>query len=339
VRLTRLPYSVGCLIAAVVAGGPGSFLVFYLGSFSLEDAWSKTVSVSVLSIYPISQQVPVPQGVVEVSVSTLALFVDMYLTGYLRRKVLASEPMLSPLSPGGETAYRRAFGLVASTIGSLFFTLVFFFLYFPARAMITSGPVSLLGMVILTSIANAIYGAAFWVYLSSLWGVYRFGRERLNLKRFYEDRMLGLRPLGQLVVSSALTFSGAITITLGASLITGEVSSIAINLAIVALGVAMLFLPLRGIHRRMVEVKEEEEGTLSSRSKELLTTVKNEGTGNGKSLSEIEELVELQRFQVLRAEASRISEWPFETRSAERLIAILLAIFTVLLARLLQVVA
>jgi len=74
---------------------------------------------------------------------------------------------------------------VANTNGSLFFTLVFFFLCFPARALIAGGPVSLLGMVFLTSIANAIYGTAFWVYLSGLWGVYRFGLEPLNLKRFY----------------------------------------------------------------------------------------------------------------------------------------------------------
>jgi len=141
-----------------------------------------------------------------------------------------------------------------------------------------------------------------------------------------------------MVVSFALTFSGAITITLGGSLITGAVGSIAINLVIVALGAAMFFLPLRCIHRRMVEVKEEEEVTLSSRSKELLMTVKNQGTGNQQSLSKIEELVELQRFQALRAEASRISEWPFETRSVERLIGILLAFFAVLLARLLQLV-
>jgi hypothetical protein len=68
----------------------------------------------------------------------------------------------------------------------------------------------------------------------------------------------------------------------------------------------------------------------------MLMTVKDQGTGDRQPLSKIEELIELQRFQALRAEASRISEWPFETRSVERLIGILLAIFTVLLARLLQ---
>jgi hypothetical protein len=318
-----------------VGGGPGSFLVFYLGSFSLDDAWNKTVSVSVLSFSPVLRQVPAAQGVVEVTLSTLALFVDLYLTRYLRRKVLAADPKLSPLSPGGEITYHRVLGLVTNPSGSLFFTFVFFVVYFPARALIAGNPLSLFGMVILTPVANLVYGTAFWVYLSALFGVYKFGLEPLNLKPFYEDRMLGLRPLGQIVVSSAMVFSGAITITLGASLVTGDVGSILINLVIVAFGVAMLFVPLGGIHRKMVEVKENEEARLSSRNKDLLMPSENRGSGNQQSLAKIEDLVELHRFQALRAEASRISTWPFETRSVERLVGILLAIFTVLLARLL----
>ena len=57
------------------------------------------------------------------------------------------------------------------------------------------------------------------------------------------------------------------------------------------------------------------------------------------SLSKIDELVELQRFQAVGAEASRISEWPFETRPVKRPIGVFLAISSVLLARLLKVVA
>jgi len=323
---------------SIVAGGPGSFLVFYLGSFNIGQAWTETVSATVFSIFQITQQVPLAQGVAEVLVSTLSLFVDMYLTRYLRLLVLGAEPKLSPLSPGGETAYRRAFGPMTSLRGSLFFTVLFFSLYFPARALIATSLVSLAGITILSAIAFTIYGAAFWVYLSCLWGVSRFGLEPLKLKKFYEDRMLGLRPLGQIVVSSAAIFSVAITITLGASLITGDVSSLASNLAIVAIGISMLFLPLLGIHRRMVGVKQGEEVKLSSLSKELFTVSKNSGAASQEdsTSTKIEDLIELEKFLALRDEASKISEWPFESRNIERLIAILLAIFAALLARLLQ---
>ena len=321
----------------MVAGGPGSYALFYLDGLSPSEAWSKTVTVSVLSSFAVTQQVPFAQGVLEVSVATLALFVDMYLTGFLRRRILVTEPRLSPLSPGGESAFHRAFGLVSDPRGAILFTVVFLFLYVPSRSSVAGGPYFPIEMSFLTLIASTVYGTAFWVYLSGLWGVYRFGLEPLRLKPFYEDRMLGLRPLGQVVLAYAMTFSGAITVTLGNSLLSGDVGSIVINLVIVGLGVAMLFLPLRGIHRKMVEVKEAEEAALRLRSKEFLNGLKDDGVSNQDTSSKIEELLELQRYQALKVEASMISEWPFETRSVERLIGILLAIFTVVLARLLQV--
>ncbi|MFZ0891906.1 MAG: hypothetical protein WB778_10310 [Thermoplasmata archaeon] len=331
-------YWIGCLVLAIAAGGPGSFLVFYLGNFNVTQAWHETVSASVFSIFQVTQQVPVAQGLAEVVVSTLSLFVDMYLTGYLRQLVVAARPKLSPLAQDGEAAYQRAFGPMTSLGGSLFFTLVFFLLYFPARALLAGNLVSLVGITFLSLLAFTIYGAAFGVYLSCVLGVSRFGLEPLKLKHFSEDRMLGLRPLGQIVVYSAGIFSIAITITLGASLITGDVASLAINLVIVAIGVSMLFIPLLGIHKRMVEVKEEEEAKLSSLSKILLSSPKRAGPTNHEvsPANKIEELIELQRFKVLTEWASNISEWPFETRTVERLIAILLAIFAAVLARLLE---
>jgi hypothetical protein len=333
-----LRYSISCLIFSIVAGGPGSFLVFYLGNFNIGQAWSETVSASVFSIFHIPQQESVAQGVAEVVVSTLSLFVDMYLTRYLRLLVLAAEPKLSPLSPGAPGAYRRAFGPMTSLSGSLFLALLFFSIYFPTRAFIATSLISLVGITILSAIALTIYASAFWVYLSCLWGVSRFGLAPLKLKQFYEDRLLGLRPLGQIVVSSAAIFSVAITITLGASLITGDVPSLAINLAIVAIGISMLFLPLIGIHKKMVEVKREEEVKLSSLSKEVFALSKNSGATNQEdsTSAKIKELIELQKFQALKDQASKISEWPFESRNVERLIAILLAIFAALLARLLE---
>lgn len=334
----RLPYFFGCLIVAAVAGGPGSFLVFYLGSFNFEDAFRKTVSVSVLSISPIAQHFPGYLGGIEIAESTLAIFVDLYLIKYLRRKVVGEKPALSQLSTDGEKSYTCAFAQLTNTAGPLGLAIAFFLAYFPARASIASSNVSLVGIIVLTAVANLVYGAAFWTYISALWGVYKFGLAPLSLKPFYEDRMLGLRPLGRLVLQFALIFSLAITLTLLGSLIAGDPGSIAINLAIVSLGVAMLFVPLRGIHGKMVKAKQKEEEALGLRFKELLRGADG-NIGSGESpLSKIEGLFELQKLRLLREEVSKVSEWPFETRSVERLVAILLVIFSVLLTRLIQVV-
>src|SRR3989442_10211489 len=155
---------------SLVAGGPGSFLVFYLGSLNIGYAWSETVSASFFSILPITQQGSVAQGVAEVVVSTLALFVDMYLTRYLRLLVLSARPRLSPLSPTAESSYRKAFGPMTSLSGSLFLTLLFFSVYFPARGLIATSPVSLVGLSILSVIEFIILRTAFLEILSVLSG-------------------------------------------------------------------------------------------------------------------------------------------------------------------------
>jgi hypothetical protein len=222
--------------------------------------------------------------------------------------------------------------------GIAFFTLVFFLLYFPPRGQVAPDPVSVLGMAVVTFIATLVYATAFWTYLSGLWGVYRFGRERLILRPFYEDRLLGLRPLGHVVTNFALIFSVAITVTLGGEFVVGAADSIAINLGIVALGVAMLFVPLRGIHSMMVRVKDEEQTRLSLKGEEFPRELMREESGGEPSLSRIQGLLEVQRFQLLKIEASNISEWPYEPGSIERLVAILLAIFGVLLGRLVELI-
>jgi hypothetical protein len=269
---------------------------------------------------------------------TFSLFLDLYLVRYLRRKIHAAEPKLSVLAADGTTAYGRAFRVMGGTGGIAFFALVFFVLYFPTRAQVAPDPISLLGMAVVTLIATLVYGTAFWTYLSGLWGVYRFGRERLILRPFYEDRLLGLRPLGHIVTTFALIFSVAITVTLGGEFLAGATDSIVTNLGIVALGVAMLFLPLRGIHSMMAYVKHEEQTRLSLKGKELPREAMYDESEGEPSLSRIQGLLEIQRFQLLKVEASNISEWPYEPGSVERLVAILLAIFGVLLGRLAELI-
>jgi hypothetical protein len=127
-------------------------------------------------------------------------------------------------------------------------------------------------------------------------------------------------------------------VTLGGAFVIGAADSIAINLGIVALGVAMLFLPLRGVHSIMASVKREEQTRLSLKGKEFPREVMYDESEGEPSLSRIQGLLEIQRFQLLTIEAANISEWPFEPGSVERLVAILLAIFGVLLGRLVELI-
>jgi hypothetical protein len=334
----HLPFSVGCVVVAVIAGAPGSFVVFYLGTDSLTEAWSKTASTSFNTVLSSAPQVPTPEGVFAATVVTFSIFLDLYLVRYLRRKVYAAESQLSMLTAEGTAGYARAFRVMGGTTGTVLFMIVFFILYFPARAQVATDPITMVGMVVLTLLIDLVYATAFWTYLSGLWGVYRFGRERLVLRPFYEDRLLGLRPLGHVVTTFALVFSLAITVTLGGELVLGAADSIAVNLVIVALGIAMLFLPLRGIHSVMARVKDEERTKLSTRERGFTTEAAYDPHGGEPSLSRIQELLEFQRFQLLKTEALNISGWPFEPGSVERLVAILLAIFGILMGRLVELI-
>ena len=231
-----------------MAGGPGPFVVVDLSGLDPAAALSRTVAASVLSVSPIHESAPSALGLLVVSESTLALFLDMYLIGYLRRRVVEERAKLAPLSAEGSSGYDRSFGLLSSWLGPLLFALVFMALYAPARTSPAGSPSSLLWVSLLALLANLVYGAAFWTCLSAVWGAYRFGAKPLQLNLYFEDRMLGLAPLGQLVLLFAMVFTLAITLTLGGSLIAGDVSSIAINLVIVVVGVATQQLPvLRGL--------------------------------------------------------------------------------------------
>src|SRR4029077_15464013 len=55
IGMTHLPYSLGCLVFSAALGGPGIFLIFYLDTFNLGEAWRRTVSTAVFSVTPDSQ--------------------------------------------------------------------------------------------------------------------------------------------------------------------------------------------------------------------------------------------------------------------------------------------
>ncbi|MGA2665307.1 MAG: hypothetical protein ABSF83_10220, partial [Nitrososphaerales archaeon] len=150
IAATRLPFSVGCLVFALVGGAPGSFLVFYLGTHSLTEAWSKTASTSFNTGLSSVPQVPTWVAVVSSILITFSLFLDLYLVRYLRRRIHSAQPKLSALAADGAAAYARAFRVMGSTAGIAFFGLVFFIVYFPPRAQVAPDTASLLGMFVVT---------------------------------------------------------------------------------------------------------------------------------------------------------------------------------------------
>ncbi len=333
VGLTHLPYSLGCLVVALAAGGPGFFLLLYLDSFSLSEALTRLLSYSAFQVLQLNQQVPKYQGFLSAALYTAALFLNMYLARHWRLKLLAAGPELSALTPGGEGTFRRIFGLVSSSKGTLLVTLLIFLVYFPPRALIANDPITLLGTIIIIPLNTLIFATTTWMFLSGLWALRRFSLEPLNLKRFYEDRILGLRPLGLLVVSFASTFFALDSVILVGSFLTTDIYNLFVALLILSMGVVMLLFSLGGMHSKMIQVKQEEEASLRMRTAQLMVAPEEQGGQDSQVFLRMEELL---RLQVLEARISKIPTWPFETRVVERLLAIILSVVAIMLAKFIQ---
>ena len=128
----------------------------------------------------------------------------------MRAKLLEAEPSLSSLLPNTETDFHRLFGAVSSTK----LQLIVMALFFPA--VLVSNLETVDGfdnyyLVLLEGIAGAVvltlgFGSAGCVYFVSLWGIHRMGSAKMELRPYFEDLSLGLRPVGALTFSLAKAY-------------------------------------------------------------------------------------------------------------------------------------
>ncbi len=81
---------------------------------------------------------------------------------------------------------------------------------------------------------------------------------------------MGLRPLGLIAASFTSTFFALERITLSGSFLSTDIYNLFVVLLILSLGVLMLFLSLEGIHSKMIQVKQEEEASLRTRTAQLM---------------------------------------------------------------------
>ncbi len=99
------------------------------------------------------------------------------------------------------------------------------------------------------------------------------------------------------------------------------------------MGVVMLLFSLGDMHGKMIQVKQEEEASLRMRTAQLMLAPKDQGGQESQVFLRMEELL---RLQVLEARISKIPTWPFETRVVERLLAIILSVVAIMLAKFIQ---
>lgn len=103
----HLPYCIGCLIISLLVGTPGAIILAYISTGDLSKAVSMTV------ILFAGNGTPLWTGVAILGLLWLLLFYVLYMTRFMRQRLLSTEEELHPVLPEGEQTFHGAFKWVS----------------------------------------------------------------------------------------------------------------------------------------------------------------------------------------------------------------------------------
>lgn len=247
---------------------------------------------------------------------------------------MEAELSLSSLLPNTETDFHRLFGSVSSTKPQLLAMALFFPAVLVANletiGTVTNSPPVLLSTIVGAVVLTLGFGSATWAYFVSLWGIHRMGSTRMELRPYFEDLSLGLRPVGALAFSLAKAYFAIAGLGLvGVVVTTFSLSAYALVLAVIILGVILFFLPLFRLHQRMLQQKMIEKDKLGNEVARVFRA-SSETDSPG-------ELTRLFKLDMMERKVSSMPVWPFNMQILGRFSIIVLSVTAVLLARIVAV--
>lgn len=325
------PYLVSGLVLAVFLNFPGYLLVHLLDTGTVHGA----LAIDFQGRVPETRW----QQIAAVAAWTVLTAFTLWMARAIRRRVTAAEGVLAPLLPEGVVSYRAAFSRLAATWPPLLIALLLAAATYPytvAAFREAAGPGELAYYAVRLPLQYIIFGAALWAYIATLWGVRELGRQPLRLQPFREDSMLGLRPIGALVLAVSLLFFGFLAIFVAIALLSpiyGQLALLVVALTVV--GVLLFFVPLDGVHRQMAAVKTRELAELHRAVLRLveapeLPQATAAPVDLGVTLAALSTaLTEWRRGIGLEAAERRVASmpvWPFDTAILRRLGAAALSI-------------
>jgi hypothetical protein len=336
----HIPYVLGCLLLATVFGPPGAILSAFVYSNNLNEAVSRAMYLF-YGVYP-----PFLQGATGLIVLYVLLFYLLYMIRFMRMKLAATESLFLSFLPKDEETVHKIFSKVSWAIppivlGSLLSVII---------SLTTEGDGNLVVFccdmisTIYLAVALPFFCIAFcafvWVYCSSIRGLHQLGSKPLKLKSFYEDRLLGLKPIGSLSLHFALVYFGGMgLIALFPALILGwyimSLFYATFLVAIIVLGVIFFVLPLFTFHNRMVEVKKREQKALQEQfSKAMTKQGESSSQVSESSASDTEEmlgrLTKIVVSDITKREIDEMMTWPFDQPILRRLLASIISMNVVI---------
>jgi len=289
-------------------------------------------------------------GIVGLGILLILLFYILYMIRYMRLKLVSSKSLLAPMLQEGEETFQKIFGRVSKALPPIILSVTLMTPYFLLAApdIIKSYPefgtnlANLAYLIVAYPICCIIFSTYAWVYFSSILGLYELGKGSLKTKPYYEDEMLGVRPIGSLSLSIALTyFIGLGIIALLPLVLSFDSPSslvyIGLLLVLTLLGAVFSFLPLYTIHVKMVEVKNRARENL--RLKVINAVERQAESQKGASESPLSEmnymlsnLTTALTFNIEEEEVAKILTWPFDVPIPSSARTMIISITTIILA-------
>jgi hypothetical protein len=180
------------------------------------------------------------------------------------------------------------------------------------------------------------------VYGHSMYAIHRAGKLPLRLKPFTEDRTLGLKPFGTASLRLAsiyavfpvtLTFLELVTLEVeipgGVTIIFPPIrlTDIIFSAGLILAGIALFFLPLFSIRKRLQEAKRQELSWVTPRYTTIIKRLKEQtskaapedGVDRMQALAD-----ELTMVRQVQQDIQKIQSWPFDLGVVSRLATVLL---------------
>src|SRR2546428_9919236 len=139
-----------------------------------------------------------------------ALVYALYAPRFMREKLLQTERAISGLLPNGEKEYHMLFGRISAYRPQLILFILFWVLTFFS---FSSDPFRfLLDNISYSSVLSLGISSTLWTYYTASRGIHKMGTVSLNLRPYFTDALLGLRPIGSLALYLAGAYFAALSL-------------------------------------------------------------------------------------------------------------------------------
>lgn len=175
-----------------------------------------------------------------------------------------------------------------------------------------------------------------WIWMYSMYKVYRIGKLPMKLAPFTEDRFLGLKPFG----AASLRLTAIYIVVFSTASLPSVIVGIAplpglLFIAIFFLLAPILFLlPLLPLHAKLLAAKRELSAIVGPRYTLAFDHFR-KGESNPSDEKTVIEFVAIDKIQ---RDIQQIHSWPLDTGILVRLTAVILSVIAIMITKILSVV-